>query len=654
MKKRLLILLSIAMALMLGACGFLPSSANRGGDQIPDWVPHTEMAMPSNAYHDQMDGVINRSLFAYNELTALAPDPSVIYSHTGGDGGWFYMYGTSDDIGTNGFQVWRSRDLSLWEDMGPAFLPRRDGWAIENHWAPEVIYHAGYYFLFYNAWEDDRPYRRHAIGLAVARHPLGPFIAVNDGLAPLFDADNLPDTVIVGHNPVRRIRGQALIDASPFIDNVWCSTANSYIYRYYLFVTADVQLPTNQAGHPGGGGLNASSQWGMELTFIPGNGDDIFPTFAPIYETTVQITRTNFARVDSASPMGYVDVLRNAQFQNYTNEGGFLWRHDKPDGTPQYFFTFSVAQFWMPQYSVMQAVGPTPLGPFEKVPIRDGGLLLTGWNIGDAGNWDQNADAWRSLEVFGGAGHHSFVRAGNELFIAYHVITGFWTFPYSPIRHAAVDRVQFIENSAGQTVMYINGPTKSIQPLPYAVSGYKNLALDATFSVPTTGVGSIAVGSSIEYLNDGLFLNHSFNRHLIGETMFNGNSTVITVDFDEYVDVRSVMIYNAHFFENSFDQINRVSFRTRIDDEQGRPLLDGLLHINNLRFDWDRHTIETTRSLPSEQFIINPGSAAVAEFNAIRTNQIIIEVSRGALAMAHVPGANLVIPEIVILGITVT
>ena len=76
----------------------------------------------------------NNNLFYVNNLEFQVADPSVIYITEGEDAGWFYCYGTSDEIGGHGFQAWRSKDLSHWECTGVALEPF--SWAINCYWAP--------------------------------------------------------------------------------------------------------------------------------------------------------------------------------------------------------------------------------------------------------------------------------------------------------------------------------------------------------------------------------------------------------------------------------------------------------------------------------------------------------------------------------------
>lgn len=83
---------------------------------------------------DNVSTGYNSSLFYVNTLEFQIADPSVIYVTEGEDAGYFYAYGTSDEIGCHGIQAWRSKDLSHWECTGIAFLPDYSvAWAVNNY-----------------------------------------------------------------------------------------------------------------------------------------------------------------------------------------------------------------------------------------------------------------------------------------------------------------------------------------------------------------------------------------------------------------------------------------------------------------------------------------------------------------------------------------
>lgn len=91
---------------------------------------------------------------------------------------------------------------------------------------------------------------------------------------------------------------------------------------------------------------------------------------------------------------------------------------------------------------------------------------------------------------------------GDEALDSLSIAMKYWARRESVLARRPFDRVYFIENDKGETVMHTNGPTKVIQPLPESVSGYKNIAPLA--SVEAKGMDK---DSSAEYLNDQIIKN---------------------------------------------------------------------------------------------------------------------------------------------------
>lgn len=90
--------------------------------------------------------------------------------------GYYYLYGSTDpDIWKEkaiGFDVYRSRDLTVWEGPFPAFRPEPDFWSDMNYWAPEVHAYQDKYYMF-ATFKAEGVCR--GTQVLVANHPLGPF-----------------------------------------------------------------------------------------------------------------------------------------------------------------------------------------------------------------------------------------------------------------------------------------------------------------------------------------------------------------------------------------------------------------------------------------------------------------------------------------------
>jgi beta-xylosidase len=96
-------------------------------------------------------------------------------------GGRYYAYGTNNiEESSNAFEILRSDDLVTWTSIGRA-LPAVDGLDARHHWAPEVAEEDGRFYLYFSAGVKDR---HHALRVAVADRPEGPFEYGGDVLTP--------------------------------------------------------------------------------------------------------------------------------------------------------------------------------------------------------------------------------------------------------------------------------------------------------------------------------------------------------------------------------------------------------------------------------------------------------------------------------------
>ena len=111
-------------------------------------------------------------------LPGLYADPNIaVFGDT------YYIYATTDGFagwGGKEFYVWKSKDLVDWERSAEPFLTL-DGangdvpWATGNAWAPTVIERDGKFYFYFSG--HNAALNRKTIGVAVADHPEGPFVA---------------------------------------------------------------------------------------------------------------------------------------------------------------------------------------------------------------------------------------------------------------------------------------------------------------------------------------------------------------------------------------------------------------------------------------------------------------------------------------------
>ena len=133
----------ISFVLAVGMVAGVASSCKSGGGSDTAVLTRDNYNAELLSEAENVSAGYNGNLFYVNTLEFQVADPSVIYISEGDEAGYFYAYGTSDEIGCHGFQAWRSKDLSHWECTGIAYAPDYSvTWAVNNYWAPEVIYDA--------------------------------------------------------------------------------------------------------------------------------------------------------------------------------------------------------------------------------------------------------------------------------------------------------------------------------------------------------------------------------------------------------------------------------------------------------------------------------------------------------------------------------
>ncbi|MBO4962606.1 MAG: family 43 glycosylhydrolase [Clostridia bacterium] len=538
----------------------------------------------------EVDSEYNRNLFYYNELKFEVADPTVIYisDKNSTEYGYFYAYGTSDQIGCTGFQAWRSKDMVNWEDMGAVYLPDfNNNWAYTNYWAPEIIYdetgmviqgETYNYFMFYNAerYDENEDFvganrtTYQYLSVLYAKEPNGPFIHP-DGFKnsngqdlsvtkPVFDfsfSNNLVNADFQCLNT---------IDASPFVDD------NGIKYMYYS-----------------GWGSNRE---GSEEQCI--YGVKMLDWFTPDYSTVNLLTQNKRMTVD-----GPVVEHEGSAKAWGVNEGPFMI---KRNGT--YMLTFSVYHYEDVNYQIRLATSTNPLDSFVKVdPYNGGSVIRTTFE------WDG---------VITTAGHHSFIEVGDEVYIAYHTFKNRMTIQNG--RALAIDKVQFV-NHNGKEIMYTNGPTYGYQPLPTEVSGYENVA--NVNNVSATRVRSDS--PALSYLTDGLVMYH--NPVDIGEitqdVYFNGSTTSagvapsITIDFgNEYKNVRAIMLhftreYSRRLLDGAITKTT-ITYKSTSGDKQ--------VIVDDWKFDYSKYNYDMGG-------VVYPGGAAILEFAELPVKKIEIEIA---------------------------
>ena len=609
MKKRIV---SVGLA-VLAAVTLLAAGCGEGKNYI-------KMSYYDEAsYADGEDySTINENLFYRNERKVDVADPCVVYvgDENDADYGTYYLYGTT---GNTGFFCWKSDDLVNWEGVGYALLYRDlttpEGKAVSiDSWAPEVIYDgdADKWYMFFSSTPKD------------SSNSYIPYIAEGDSPAGPF--------TLVDH-----IDSYTATDGTPLKDIENIETDNSYYYQRYM--TFDPYQMSQAMENLGLGDMDATSDVLRAIGFRPyvdsATGDKYlyFNTSVnsyimgikmnswaePDYSTLTIIAKPGYSTPSAAEK----DVP--TEMNTSVNEAAWITEHNG-----KYYLTYSTNSYKDKTYQVCQAVADSPLGEFRKLTEEEGGILLS-------------ADAALRDDV-SGTGHSSIINAGGQYYIVYHKHNSVSEGGSS--RHVAMDEIEWITVKDAQgndlDVMYANGPTTSVQPLPEFASEYKNVASEAEVSAT-----SLADDSSVSCLTDGLlsvnrYANYDMVETYVKETCFTAETT-ITLTFDDYKTIRALMIYNSKNMESAFYNIERVEFDCRLED--------GTLatkYIDGLVFDWDAYT--STDDID----VIRPAASAIAEFDEIECIEIRITISPATEEQIPVHGYNdmaeLAVSEIRVLG----
>ena len=371
-----------------------------------------------------------------------------------------------------------------------------------------------------------------------------------------------------------------MIDVHPFVDPV---SGEKYLYM--------VRDPNG-----GGPGFIFVMKMGKKWT------DD------PKWDTATRLTRFGYYTTDDLSNSNKSSDLIEG---TVINEGPYVYYNKD---SKKYYLTLSVNSYNKRSYSVIQAIGDSPLGPFRKLSRAEGGTV-----VATDFDWDHVS----------GPGHHSFVTFNDNLYIVYHAhykrVTG------GDQRGSCVDEVVWTKNAQGETIMHCNGPTYSYQPKIGPDAEYKNIATQAKITAT-----NVAEDSDVSLLNDRLIRFFTWDEYLKEFTTGSKKETKITLTFDDYVATRALMVYNSYDYSFHWEKVDRVEmdFVKTVDGKE----VTGTAYIDNLKFDTERHIGYNS----DEQYnFMRPGGAAIAEYDELKVKEI-------RLTFKH--DAPIAISEIYVLG----
>ncbi|MCI8488254.1 MAG: family 43 glycosylhydrolase [Clostridia bacterium] len=416
----------------------------------------------------------------------------------------------------------------------------------------------------------------YSLGVAVADNPRGPFVQyTNISGTDGFDVNKREiglDTPFITHedfygncNDETKAKLQnvmTMIDAHPFED------ANGDKYLYF-----STTYPTQEYIY----GVKIGKSW----------------TDDPEWNTTVPLTRHRYKTVDGDDRTDYQEN------RSRIDEAPFMY-YDAD--TQKYYLTFSINGCYDKTYSVAQAVGDSPLGPFTKVDKAKGGFVIAA----DPG-WDHVS----------GPGHHSFIKYNGKLYIAYQ---GLYNRKYSvngTQRGVCVDEVRFVTNGDGQKVLYANGPSYAPMPLIGDDAQYANIAEQATVTATNS-----AGGAAASVLNDGLITYNGYSD-IVKEYEANSGKTEIKITFEDYRAVRAIQIFNSKETDKRFEKIDRIELDFTYTDKDGNVIADKA-YMKDLQYDFDRYTTHWNGELSD---VARPGGSVCVEFDELKVKEIRITLN---------------------------
>ena len=467
--------------------------------------------------------------------------------------GYYYLYGTRGAC-----YCYRSKNLMDWEEIGST-INISEGSEISkvlytSIWAPEVVYDSDteLYYMFFSATpeEDTNVVAGEGVEsgtptelllVATSKYPDKDFRLVDFKNVESCGEDNLHT-----YNETAGV-----VDADSEYKNAYPHYYAKYlmfdpdIYRAFSVANGRTNAGANRGGYEGAIDPHpyVDENGDKYLFWVDSTGPDricgvkMINWLQPDWSTATTLTYHSYYTVADwkAEQQGASVERVSYELSNVSiNEGPTVVKHND-----KYYLTFSVNSYKDNTYQIAQAVSDSVLGNYRKLTEEEGGILLSGYTAG-------------SQEV-SGTGHHSFVIAGKQTYMVYHRHDDVTTM--GAARNPAIDEVRWItitdKNGKELDVMYVNGPTSTMQPKIEAYSDYRNLATEAVVS------GT----SDTSYLTDGLLSiykngNPAFINN-IKETNIQ-ETTTFTFDFRTLKTIRAILIYNSKMETTMFKNIKKI------------------------------------------------------------------------------------------------
>ncbi len=630
MKKSIRVLSTLLLVILIISCIGLVAC----NDDKSPYDPANDI---SNYQEDQVDQfgqqIYNKNLFYSNTVIQGGPDPDIFDDRE--RTGYYYLYVTE--------AIWRSTNLTDWEEIGDIFAPQNEeekNVLYDNRWAPEVVWddETNQYIMFFSstAKYDSNVVAGQGVTLgngycilhaATSDSPEGPFTIVN-----------FKDTY-----KLNKVGGLELtqeeVDDNLYAwvkegDTYYQAAFTQYFAEYALLNPEEMYKMLQPYGNLTNGtrnGLFPRDTIDPHPFVDPETGEKYLHCTVGTSKAMMIVKMKDWLTPDWSSAaltivQKYYTVEDAVNGENFgveyettpVNEGPHMLYHKDKNGKGLYYLTYSINGYGESTYQVGIAVAENIMGPYRKLQLSEGALLL--------------CSSTTNSNTISGTGHHSFISIGGQDFVIYHRHNDYNV--GGDLRYTAIDEYKWITITDiygnDMDIPYANGPTDSIQPLPEEYSEYRNVADEAKVSADKD--------IDLEPLTDGLLTIHKSSadstfRSYFQETLIT-KKTTISFKYDTPLTARAILVYNSVEEEYVFTNIDRIE----LVGEDGN-----VKTIHNVKFDTDRYC-EYGGMDNDIMYYCYSGTAAVVEFydTKVKEVRIVMSVPEGMDAIA--------ISEIRILG----
>lgn len=532
MKKTLCFILLFVCFFALTSCE--ETETSKYNKEPEAYLTEGEDYIDHSSTYDSGKLSYDKSLWYVNELKDLRfPDPYVYYEDgtyyitgtTDGNIDTIRCYTTTDFVTYNGpFVLYDSKDWNY-----PNIPDDEDCWERNTDngknpylYAPEMYKFGDKYYLYYSALDESSDVKSEGVrrnSVLVADTPLGPYEHVKEG-----NIDGYKEYVFKDKNSQ-----YGVLDITMFSDD------DGSLYMYYAV-----------GEHRNLGSSNIESQHivGVKMK-SPIEAD---------WSTYTVIVRPGFKK--TPGPYDILTQFNSLSWEMYRDSGSIAEAPAMIKSNGKYYMTYSVNGCWNKYYNVCYAVSDSPLGVFEKPYDASSPVEWSNLLIGYPGNKTTTTLSKQWAGFASGTGHHCFFKAGDQWMIGYHAHQNrdfhsdekVGELNYTK-RYFAFDFVHFAEDGTP----FVNGPTYSINPLPEDVSGYKNIAPNAT-----------VYGENVDNLsavNDNYMVDCSNLSQEAGkEVVIKNGYAYIELVFDDIYEIAGIAIYNSSYYDKYIPEVQYIDF----------------------------------------------------------------------------------------------